>query len=50
MTLIGKPKRRYTIEPLENPVTASRPAAPASSPAQPPSKPLVSETVGTSAR
>jgi hypothetical protein len=47
MTLIGKPTRRYTVEPLENPVTASRPAEPAPTTAEPPSKPLVRETVGS---
>ena len=45
MSLIGKPTRTYTIEPLESPVPTSRPADPAA-PVSPPSQPLVRETVG----
>ncbi len=50
MTLIGKPKRTYTIEPLENPVTASRPAEPAPPPATVSSPPPVRETVAQPGR
>ena len=53
MTLIGNPKRTYTIEPLDDPVTASqpaesapRPAEPVRSPAELPRQPLAPVAVG----
>jgi hypothetical protein len=50
MTMIGKPTRIYTVEPIESPVPAREPdpeAEPEPSPTEAPRPPLAPEPAGT---
>jgi hypothetical protein len=48
MTMIGKPRRIYTVEPIESPVPAREPEPqPEPSPTEAPRPPLAPEPAGT---